>query len=43
MPVLITAETVKTALADRRRGVQYEVADKRVPGRRLSVKALDCR
>jgi hypothetical protein len=43
MPVLITAETVKTALADQRRGVQYEVVDERVPGLRLSVKALDCR
>src|SRR5450759_394710 len=43
MPDLITAETVKTALADQRRGVQYEVVDERVPGLRLSVKALDCR
>ena len=43
MPVLITAEIVKTALADQRRGVQYEVVDERVPGLRLSVKALDCR
>jgi integrase len=43
VPILITAETVRTALADQRRSVQYEVVDERVPGLRLSVKALDCR
>ena len=39
MPVLITAETVRTAVADQRHGVQYEVVDERVPGLRLSVNA----
>jgi hypothetical protein len=43
MPILITAKIVRTALADQLSGVQYEVVDERVPGLRLSVKALDCR
>lgn len=43
LPILINAKTVQTALADQRRGVQYEIVDERVPGLRLSVKVLDCR
>ena len=43
MPVLITSKMVRAALDAQRSGTQYELVDERVPGLRLSVKALDCR